>query len=65
MSEIEGIIANDPDKLRGDRVQKLIYEEAGGDPMLIKKWVKGEALITVLGGKKSRNAYCVWYRWIF
>ena len=52
MSEIEGIIANDPDKLRGDRVQKLIYEEAGGDPMLIKKWVKGEALITVLGGKR-------------
>ncbi len=52
MAEIEGIIANDPDKLRGDRVQKLIYEEAGADPILVKKWVKGEALITVLGGKR-------------
>lgn len=52
MSEIEGIICDDPDKLRGDRIQKLIYEEAGADPVLQKKWVKGEALITVLGGKR-------------
>ena len=52
MSEIQGIIADEPDKLRGDRVQKLIFEEAGADPALGKKWVKGEALITVLGGKR-------------
>lgn len=52
MSEIEGMIVDEPDKLRGDRVQTLIYEEAGADPNLIKKWVKGEALITVLGGKR-------------
>lgn len=37
MSEIVGIIADEPDKLRGDRIQKLIYEEAGADPSLSKK----------------------------
>lgn len=51
-SEVEGIICDDPDKLRGDRTQILVYEEAGADPLLIKKWVKGQALITVLGGKR-------------
>lgn len=51
-SEVQGIIVDDPDKLRGDRIQKLIFEEAGADPVLVKKWVKGEALITVLGGKR-------------
>jgi len=51
-SEVEGLICDDPDKLRGDRTQILVYEEAGSDNALIKKWVKGEALITVLGGKR-------------
>lgn len=51
-SEIEGLICDDPDKLRGDRDQILVYEEAGADPALMKKWVKGTALITVLGGKR-------------
>jgi hypothetical protein len=36
-SEVQGIIVDDPDKLRGDRIQKLIFEEAGADPVLIKK----------------------------
>lgn len=52
MSEVEGLVCDDPDKLRGDRTQLLVYEEAGADGILIKKWVKGEALITVLGGKR-------------
>ena len=51
-SEVEGLICDDPDKLRGDRTQILVYEEAGADKVLMKKWVKGEALITVLGGKR-------------
>lgn len=51
-SEVEGIICDDSDKLRGDRTQILVYEEAGADPELTKKWIKGEALITVLGGKR-------------
>lgn len=52
MSEVEGLVCDDPDKLRGDRTQLLVYEEAGADSLLVKKWVKGEALITVLGGKR-------------
>lgn len=52
MAEVEGIVVDDVDKLRGDRVQRLIYEEAGADQLLIKKWIKGEALITVMGGKR-------------
>ena len=51
MSEIEGMYVDEPDKLRGDRVQKLIFEEAGADKILLDKWIKGRALITVLGGK--------------
>lgn len=30
-SEIEGMIVDDPDKLRGDRTQRLIYEECFGE----------------------------------
>ena len=51
-SEVEGLVCDEPDKLRGDRTQILVYEEAGADNSLIKKWIKGEALITVLGGKR-------------
>lgn len=36
-SEVEGIVCDDPDKLRGDRCQILVYEEGGSDPVLIKK----------------------------
>ena len=48
-SEIEGIVADKPDKVRGDRCQRLFYEEAGLDPNLITKYIQGEALITILG----------------
>jgi len=51
-SEVEGLVCDEVDKLRGDRTQILIYEEAGADTVLLKKWVKGEALISVLGGKR-------------
>lgn len=50
MSEIEGIIADAPEKIRGDRVERLLFEEAGSDKFLKKKYLQGEALITVLGG---------------
>jgi len=36
MSEIEGIIADKPRKIRGDRTDILIYEESGSWP----KWKK-------------------------
>ena len=51
MSEIEGIVADDPNKIRGDRVERLIYEEAGSQPKLIKAWIQGNALVEI-GGEK-------------
>jgi hypothetical protein len=35
MSEIEGIVADNPRKIRGDRTERLIYEEAGSNAHLI------------------------------
>ena len=52
MAEIEGIVADSPEKIRGDRVERLFFEEAGCDKVLKKKYIQGEALITVLGGDR-------------
>ena len=52
MSEIEGVVADSPEKIRGDRVERLLFEEAGSDKVLKKKYLQGEALITVLGGQR-------------
>lgn len=51
MSEIEGVIADSPEKVRGDRVERLLMEEAGSDKVLIKKYLQAEALVTVMGDK--------------
>lgn len=34
MADIEGIVADKPRKIRGDRVDRLLYEEAGSNPVL-------------------------------
>lgn len=52
MAEIEGIIADSPEKIRGDRTDRLLFEEAGSDKVLKAKYLQGEALITVLGGDR-------------
>lgn len=52
MSEIEGVVADSPEKIRGDRTERLLYEEAGSDKHLKKKYLQGEALVTVMGGKR-------------
>ena len=31
MAEIEGIVADDPNKVRGDRTERLIFEEFGSN----------------------------------
>lgn len=48
-SMISGIVADKASKVRGDRAELLIYEEAGSDPILQKKWIQGDALIIVGG----------------
>ena len=49
MSEINSIVADNPNKIRGHRVDRLVYEEAGSNKQLIKSWIQGAAL-TQLGG---------------
>lgn len=50
-SEIEGIIADTPSKIRGDRTERLIFEEGGSNKNLITSWIQGDALVN-LGGEK-------------
>lgn len=49
MSEINSIVADNPNKVRGTRVDRLIYEEAGSAKNLAKAWIQGAALVE-LGG---------------
>ena len=51
MAEIEGIVADNPRKIRGDRCERLIFEEAGSNPTMIKSWIQGTALVEILGKK--------------
>lgn len=50
MSEITSIVADTSDKIRGDRIDRLIFEEAGSNKVLTDSWIKGDALVA-LGGK--------------
>lgn len=51
MAEIKGIVVDNARKLRGRRIDRLIYEEAGSNPILKNTYIKGEALVE-LSGKK-------------
>lgn len=49
MSEITSVITDSSDKLRGNRLDRLILEEAGSSKNLTDLWIKGDALVS-LGG---------------
>jgi len=49
MSQIIGIIADKPSKIRGYRTDALIYDEAGSWPNLKKAFIQGDALIGIQG----------------
>lgn len=49
-SEITSVVADTSDKIRGDRLDRLIFEEAGSNKVLTDSWIKGDALVS-LGGK--------------
>lgn len=51
MSQIEGIVADKPSKVRGDRAEIVMFEEAGSNPVLLKSFIQGEALVDVGGNK--------------
>ena len=50
MSEIHTIIADKPSKIRGDRTDRLVYEEAGSNNYFTTSWIQGNALVE-LGGR--------------
>lgn len=51
MSQIEGVVAETDAKIRGDRIDLLVYEEAGSNSVLRKSYIKGKALIYIGGTK--------------
>lgn len=51
MSQIQGIVADKPNKIRGDRTDLLIYEEGGSWPNLTKAFIQGDALVGIQGSK--------------
>lgn len=51
LSEIEGRVADNPQKIRGDRVERLFFEEIGSNKVFEKSYLQGEALVTVMGKK--------------
>lgn len=51
MADIEGITADHPRKIRGERVDRLLFEEAGSNPILSTSWTQGTALVE-LGGAR-------------
>ena len=50
-SEIIGQVIDNPRKLRGDRIDRLFFEESGSNPCLVKTYLQGNALVEVLGEK--------------
>lgn len=50
-SIVRGINADDPQKIRGDRADLLIYDEAGSWPDLLKAVIQGEALVNIGGSR--------------
>lgn len=50
-SDILGLICDSPRKLRGDRVERLFFEEAGSNPVLLKTYIQSTALVEILGNK--------------
>ena len=51
LSEINGITADKPSKIRGDRTDILLYEESGSWPNWKKAYLQGEALVGIQGSK--------------
>lgn len=51
MSSINGIVADKPNKIRGDRADLLIYEESGSWPNSIKAFLQGDALVGIQGAR--------------
>lgn len=56
MSQIIGVIADNPSKVRGYRSHRLFFEEFGSNPTSKTSWVQGKALVH-RGGRKTGTMY--------
>lgn len=56
MSTVEGVTTDSADKLRGNRVQNLFFEEAGNHPKLEETYIRSRAL-TDYSGIRVGNAW--------
>jgi hypothetical protein len=56
MALLEGIVSDKPRKLRGRRVERLIFEESGSFGDLIETYIQAEALV-VPGGIRMGTRY--------
>jgi hypothetical protein len=52
-SQITGQVVDKPGKLRGDRLDRLVFEESGSNPYLEDTYIVGEALVIVNGTRKG------------
>lgn len=50
-SQIQKIVADDPGKIRGDRTDVLVFEEAGLWPKLTKAFIQADALVGQVGSQ--------------
>lgn len=55
---VQGITIDEPRKLRGDRMDRLFFEESGSNPKLITTYNQAEALVYI-NGKRVGTRY-VW-----
>ena len=51
MSQITGIVADKPENVRGDRLDRLFFEEAGSDKVLMTKYIQSRPLVEIQGNK--------------
>lgn len=58
MSLVQGITVDNPRKLRGDRMDRLFFEESGSNPHLITTYNQAEALVEIMG--KRLGTRFVW-----
>jgi hypothetical protein len=51
LAQMYGITADVSWKIRGDRCDRLVFEESGSNPILIESWMVSWALIEINGGR--------------
>ena len=51
MATIQGVVADTARKLRGGRVERLLFEESGSNPILVTAYNQSEALVEVMGNR--------------